>query len=62
MKTGIVSGSFDVNYARRNDITLHMLFGVLKLDGYTRHILNISDETKFNHSINDLMDPKSCTV
>ena len=30
--------------------------------GFMRPILNFSHETKFDHSINDLMDPKVCTV
>ena len=39
-----------------------MLFGVPKPDGSTRPILNLSDKTIFNYSINNLIDPKLCTV
>ena len=39
-----------------------MLFGVPKFDGSTRLILNLSDKTMFNYSINNLIDPKLCTV
>ena len=39
-----------------------MLFGVPKPDGSTRHILNLSDKTTFHYSINNLIDPKVCTV
>ena len=39
-----------------------MLFGVPKPDGSTRPILNLSDKTKFNYSINNLIDPNLCTV
>ena len=39
-----------------------MLFGVPKPDGSTRPILNLSDKTKFNYSINNLIDPILCTV
>ena len=55
-------GSFDVNYAKRNNITLPMLFGVPKAEVSTRRILNLSDETTFKHSINNLIDPKFSTV
>ena len=43
-------GPFDSNYAKRNDITLHMLFGVPKPVGSTRHIL------KQDASIRRLLD------
>ena len=62
LKTGIVLGPFDSDYANKNNITLHMLFGVPKPDGSTRPILNLSDKTLFNYSINNLIDPKLCTV
>ena len=62
LKTGLVLGPFDANYAKRNNITSHMLFGFPKPDGSTRRILNLSDETMFNHSINNLIDPNLCTV
>ena len=39
-----------------------MLFGVPKPDGSTRHIFNLSDKTIFDYSINNLIDPKLCTV
>ena len=39
-----------------------MLFGVPKPDGSTRPILNLSDKKIFHYSINDLIDPKLCTV
>ena len=39
-----------------------LLFGVPKPDGSTRHILNLSDETTFNHSTKNLIHLKSCTV
>ena len=62
LKTGIVLGPFDRDYANKNNITLHMLFGVPKPDGSTRPILNLSDKTLFNYSINNLIDPELCTV
>ena len=62
LETGIVLGPFDTYYAKENNFTLHMSFGVTKPDGSTRPILNLSDETMFNYSINVLIDPKSCTV
>ena len=62
LKTGIVLGLFDENYAKRNNVTLHMLLGVPKHDASTKPILNFSDETKFNYSVNDLIDSKLCTV
>ena len=62
LKTGIVLGPYDLNYAKDNNITLHMLFGVPKPDGSTRPILNLSDKTFFNYSINNLIDPNLCTV
>ena len=62
LKTGIVLGPFDKNYAEKNNITLHMLFGVPKPDSSTRPILNLSDKKIFHYSINDLIDPKLCTV
>lgn len=60
-KTGIVLEPFDANYAERTDSTLHVLFGVPKPDVSTRPILNVSDETIFNHSINDVINPRLCT-
>ena len=39
-----------------------MLFGVPKPDGSTRHMLNLSDKKIFHYSINDIIDPKLCTV
>ena len=60
LKTGIVLS--DENYSKRNDVTLQMLFGVPKPDGSTRPILNRSDEMKLDHSPNNLIDPKLCTV
>ena len=39
-----------------------MLFDVPKPDGSTRHILNLSTKTKFDYSINNLIDTKLCTV
>ena len=39
-----------------------MLFGVPKPDGSTRPILNLSDKKIFHYSINDIIDPKLCTV
>ena len=39
-----------------------MLFGVPKPDGSTRPILNLSDRTIFDYSINNIIDPKLCTV
>ena len=39
-----------------------MVFGVPKPDGSTRPILNLSDETTFNYSMSNLIDPKLCTV
>ena len=62
LKTGIVLGPFDLDYAYRNKITLHMLFGVPKPDGSTRPILNLSDKTLLNYSINNIIDPELCTV
>ena len=47
---------------KKNDITLHILFDVPKHDGSKISILNLSDETTFNYSINNLTDPKLCTV
>ena len=38
------------------------LFGVPKLDVSTRPISSLSDETLLNHSINNLIGPKLCTV
>ena len=58
LKTGIVFGPFDTNYAKRNNITLHMLLGVPKHDGSTRSILDLSDETIFTYFINNLINPK----
>ena len=52
LKTGIILGLFDVNYAKRKNITLHMSLGVPKPDGSTRLILNLCDKTIFNYSIN----------
>ena len=62
LKTGIVLGPFNEDYAHNNNITLHMLFGVPKPDGSTRPILNLSDKSIFNYSINNLIDPDLCTV
>ena len=39
-----------------------MLFGVPKPDCSTRHILNLSEVTMFNQSVNNLVDAKLCTV
>ena len=44
VKNKIVLGPLDRNHAKRNDITLHVLFGVPKPDGSTIPILNLSDE------------------
>ena len=41
---------------------LLLLFGVSKPDGSTLLIVNLFDETKFDYSINNLIDPKLCTV
>ena len=62
LKNRTVLGPFDANYAKRNDITLHMSLDVPKPDGSTRHILNLFDKTVFNHSLNNLIDPKLCSV
>ena len=39
-----------------------MLFGVLKPDCFTRPILDLFEKTIFNYSVNNLIDPKLCTV
>ena len=62
LKTGIVMGPFDKQYAKKHDVTLNMLFGVPKPDGSTRPILNLSDKNIFGVSINELLDSKLCTV
>ena len=49
-------------YAKDNNITLHMLFGVPKPDGITRPILNLSDKYLFGVALNQLLDDDSCTV
>ena len=62
LKTGIVLGPFDLKYAQKHNITLHMLFGVPKPDGSTRPILNLSDKKHLGFSVNDSLDPSLCTV
>ena len=62
LNTGVVLGPFSWDYAKTNNITLHMLFGVPKPDGSTRPILNLSDKSKIGYSINDILDPSLCTV
>ena len=62
LKTGVVLGPFDKKYAKKNNVTLHMLFGVPKPDGTTRPILNLSDKRGLGFSINDVLDPSLCTV
>ena len=62
LKTGIVLGPFDEDYAIQNNITIHMLFGVPKPDGSTRPILNLSDKSNYNYSINNIIDPDLCSV
>ena len=39
-----------------------MLFGVLKPDGTTKPILNLSDKAGLGDSINKLLDPELCSV
>ena len=55
-------GPFDKQYAKDNNISLHMLFGVPKPDGTTRPILNLSDKSGLGFSLNELLDPSLCTV
>ena len=55
-------GPYNKDYAIKNNITIHMLFGVPKPDGSTRPILNLSDKSKFNYSINNIIDPDLCSV
>ncbi|MCP4911012.1 MAG: hypothetical protein GY907_09930, partial [Bacteroidetes bacterium] len=62
LKTGIVIGPISNVHAHTVGITLNMLFGVPKPDGSTRPILNMSDKSVFNYSVNDLLDPLLCTV
>ena len=44
LKTGVVIGPFTKTFAKENNASLHMLFGVPKPDGTTRPILNLSDK------------------
>ena len=62
LNTGIVLGSFDKTYAEKNGVTIHMVFGVSKLDGSTRPILNLSDKKWLTFSINDLLHTNLWTV
>ena len=62
LRTGVVVGPFDVDYAKHNDVTSRMLFGVPKPDGATRPILNLSDKRGVGCSINEVLDPNLCTV
>ena len=62
LKTGIVIGPFDESFAKDNDASLHMIFGVPKPDGTTRPILNLSDKKGLGFSINEILNPKLCTV
>ena len=43
LRTGIVIGPFDHKFAKENNASLHMIFGVAKPDGTTRPLLNLSD-------------------
>ena len=44
LNTGIVIGPFDEKQAKKNNASLHMLFGIPKPDRSTRPIMNFSDE------------------
>ena len=61
-KTGTVLGSVNMLYAKRKNVTLHMLFGVPKPDASTRLIFNLSDEIKLDYSLSNLIDLELCTI
>ena len=57
-----MSGPFNEEFAKKNNASLHVLFGVPKPDGSTRPIRNSSDKNEVGFSINVLLNPNLCTV
>ena len=54
LKSGVIVGPISEEFAKRNNVSIHMLFGVPKPDGTTRPILNLSDKKVIEYCINDL--------
>ena len=57
-----ILGPFSDKMAKKWNLTMNMLFRVMKPDGSSRPILNLADKSNTGFSVNEVLKPEWCTV